>query len=89
MALEGVREVTTSMLYANLGDGTQFTNGRQASAFIRLPPKQYSLGGKMTMKGLINLVELGFFALTGIGVFPDAISLTLAVSLTQRLGFVM
>ncbi|MFA0315020.1 transposase [Vibrio cyclitrophicus] len=62
MALEGVREVTTTILYANLGDGTQFTNSRQASAFIRLTPKQYSLGGKMTMKGLINLAELGLFA---------------------------
>ncbi|MEZ8196983.1 IS110 family transposase [Vibrio cortegadensis] len=52
MALEGVGEITASMLYANLGDGAQFTNGRQASAFIGLTPKQYSSGGKVTMMGI-------------------------------------
>ncbi|MCX4129551.1 transposase [Vibrio parahaemolyticus] len=36
MALEGVGETTASMLYATLGNGTQFTNGRQASAFVGL-----------------------------------------------------
>nr|WP_240697191.1 transposase [Vibrio genomosp. F6] len=52
MDLESVGEVTASMLYANLGDGTQFTNDRQASAFIGLTPKQYSSGGKVTMMGI-------------------------------------
>jgi transposase len=52
MALEGVGETTASMLYATLGNGTQFTNGRQASAFVGLTPKQYSSGGKVTMLGI-------------------------------------
>ncbi|MEZ8822390.1 transposase [Vibrio sp. 10N.222.54.A1] len=48
---EGVGEVTPFILYANLGDGTQFTNSRQASAFIRLTPLQYSSFGELMMKG--------------------------------------
>ncbi|AEX22376.1 hypothetical protein VspSTUT11_12670 [Vibrio sp. STUT-A11] len=52
MVLEGVGETTASMLYATLGNGTQFTNGRQASAFVVLTPKQYSSDGKVMMLGI-------------------------------------
>jgi transposase len=49
MAIEGVGETTAAMLYTTLGDGKQFKNGRQASAFVGLTPKQHSSGGKVFM----------------------------------------
>ncbi|MCC9651041.1 IS110 family transposase [Vibrio sp. MA64] len=52
MKLEGVGETIAAMLYSTLGDGTQFKNGRQASAFVGLTPKQYSTGGKVVMLGI-------------------------------------
>nr|WP_243834573.1 transposase [Psychromonas sp. RZ22] len=36
MDLEGVAEVYAGMLYSSIGDGKQFKNGREASAFIGL-----------------------------------------------------
>jgi transposase len=50
--LEGVGEVCSAMLYANLGNGSSFKNGRQASAYVGVTPKQYSSGGKVTMRGI-------------------------------------
>ena len=47
MDLEGVGNVCSAMLYANLGDGRDFKNGRQASVYIGLTPKQHSSGGKV------------------------------------------
>jgi transposase len=52
MSLEGVGEVCASMLYASLGDGKEFKNGRQASVYIGLTPKQHSSGGKVYMIGI-------------------------------------
>ena len=52
MALEGIGEVCASMLYACMGDGGEFKNGRQASVYIGLTPKQYSSGGKVIMLGI-------------------------------------
>lgn len=52
MALEGIGEVCASMLYASMGDGKEFKNGRQASVYIGLTPKQYSSGGKVIMLGI-------------------------------------
>jgi len=52
MALEGIGEVCASMLYASIGDGREFKNGRQASVYIGLTPKQYSSGGKIIMLGI-------------------------------------
>jgi transposase len=52
MALEGVAEVCAGMLYSSLGDGKQFKNGREASAFVGLTPKQHSSGGKVFMMGI-------------------------------------
>jgi len=50
--IEGVGEVGASMLYASLGDGGNFKNGRQAAAYIGLTPKQHSSGGKVVMLGI-------------------------------------
>ncbi|MDG2175666.1 MAG: IS110 family transposase [Gammaproteobacteria bacterium] len=49
LALESVGEVCAAMLYANIGDGKEFKNGREASACIGLTPKQHSSGGKTNM----------------------------------------
>ena len=40
------------MLYANIGDGKEFKNGRGASACIGLTPQQHSSGGKTIMLGI-------------------------------------
>jgi len=50
--LEGVGEVCASMLYASMGDGSDFKNGRNASVYVGLTPKQYSSGGKTYMMGI-------------------------------------
>ncbi len=50
--LEGVGDVCASLLYANLGNGSSFKNGRQASAYVGVTPKQYSSGGKIHMRGI-------------------------------------
>ena len=52
MSLEGVGNICASMLYANIGDGSEFKNGRQASVYIGLTPKQHSSGGRVFLKGI-------------------------------------
>lgn len=52
MKLEGIGKVCASMLYASMGDGREFKNGRQASVYIGLTPKQHSSGGKTYMRGI-------------------------------------
>ena len=52
MDLEGVAEVCAGLLYSSIGDGKQFKNGREASAFVGLTPKQHSSGGKVFMTGI-------------------------------------
>lgn len=78
MDIEGVGETTAAMLYTTLGDGKQFKNGRQASAFVGLTPKQHSSGGKVFMIGidkcggvkeLRSLLYLG--AMSHIGRLPE------------------
>jgi len=45
-ALEGIGPKNALALYAELGDGKHFSNGRGASACIGLTPTQHSTGGK-------------------------------------------
>ncbi len=52
MDLEGIGVVCAAMLYASMGDGREFKNGRQASVYIGLTPKQHSSGGKVYMMGI-------------------------------------
>jgi transposase len=52
MELEGIGEVCAGMLYACMGDGSNFKNGRHASAYIGVTPKQHSSGGKTYMIGI-------------------------------------
>jgi len=50
--LEGVGIVGSNLLYATIGTGQAFKNGREASACIGVTPKQYSSGGKVIIKGI-------------------------------------
>lgn len=56
MALEGVGPVGSVLLFATLGTGEAFVNGRQFSAYLGLTPKQYSSGGKVTLVGISKRV---------------------------------
>jgi transposase len=52
LALETVGPVGAAMLYANIGDGKDFKNGRSASACMGVTPMQHSSGGKTNMMGI-------------------------------------
>lgn len=51
-ALEGVGPVGSAMLYSCLGKGEMFKNGRQASTYLGVTPKQHSSGGKTVIVGI-------------------------------------
>jgi transposase len=50
--LEGGGEVCAAMLFCSLGNGKGFKNGRHASAYVGVTPKQFSSDGKVSMKGI-------------------------------------
>jgi len=52
MHLEGVGPISSILLFATLGTGEAFKNGREFSAYLGLTPKQYSSGGKTNMIGI-------------------------------------
>lgn len=52
LALEGVGPIGAVLLFATLGTGEAFVNGRQFSAYIGLTPKQFSSGGKVNFVGI-------------------------------------
>jgi len=52
MALEGVGPISAVLLYATLGTGEAFKNGREFAAYLGLTPKQYSSGGKTNLVGI-------------------------------------
>lgn len=51
-ALEGVGPIGSVLLFATLGTGVAFVNGREFSAYLGLTPKQYSSGGKVNLVGI-------------------------------------
>lgn len=55
-ALEGIGPVCSLLLYATLGTGEAFANGRQFSAYLGLTPKQFSSGGKVNLVGISKRV---------------------------------
>jgi transposase len=55
-ALEGIGPVCSVLLYATLGTGEAFANGRQFSAYLGLTPKQFSSGGKVNLVGISRCV---------------------------------
>nr|WP_240797180.1 transposase [Vibrio tasmaniensis] len=56
MEIEEVGETTAAMVYTTLGDGKQFKNGRQASAFVGLTPNNIVLEVKCLWLVLISAV---------------------------------
>ena len=52
LRLRGVGPITATALVASLGDGSQFTQGRQASAWVGIVPGQHSSGGKDKLLGI-------------------------------------
>lgn len=55
-ALEGVGPISSILLFATLGTGEAFRNGREYSAYLGLTPKQYSSGGKANIVGISKKV---------------------------------
>jgi len=54
--IEGVGPISAVLLYATLGSGEAFHNGREFSAYLGLTPKQYSSGGKTNLIGISRFV---------------------------------
>lgn len=52
MKIEGIGAIGATLLYCALGDGKQFSSGRQAAAYLGLTPKQHSSGGKARLRGI-------------------------------------
>lgn len=52
LAIEGIGPIGAVLLYATLGSGEAFANGRQFSAYLGLTPKQFSSGGKVNLVGI-------------------------------------
>ena len=96
MALEGVAEVCAGMLYSSLGNGKQFKNGREASAFVGLTPKQHSSGGKVFMMGIDKsggikelraaLYQGAMSVVTQLPEEPKTVKQVWLIQLVQRVG---
>lgn len=61
--IPGIGPITATALYAAMGNGSQFKNGREMAAHIGLVPKQHSSGDRqlllgMTKKGNGDLKQL-------------------------------
>jgi transposase len=95
LRLRGVGETTATALIAMIGNGREFHNGRQLSAWIGLVPGQYSSGGKtrlgrITKSGdayLRSLLVMGARAvLNAAKGKADSIS-RWAIALAERVGY--
>ncbi len=97
MKIEGVGVTTAAMLYVTLGNCQRFKNGRQASAFVGLTPKQHSSGGKVIMMGidksggvkdLRSLLYLGAMSFIGrLPEVPKTRKQAWLINAVNRLGF--
>lgn len=54
--LEGIGPIGSVLIFASLGTGEAFRNGREFSAYLGLTPKQYSSGGKVNIVGISRYV---------------------------------
>lgn len=52
LEIEGVGEITATAMVASIGDGKNFKNGREVSAWLGLVPKQSSSGDKIKLLGI-------------------------------------
>ena len=51
-SIPGVGDMTASQCLADLGNASQFKNGRNLAAWLGLVPHQHSTGGKQTLLGI-------------------------------------
>jgi transposase len=95
MQLQGVGPITASALTATIGNGHDFKNGRQLSAWLGLTPRQHGSGGKTRLGGITKagdcyvrtLLVLGARSLlVRAGGKSDAVS-RWALQLKQRRGY--
>lgn len=95
MQLQGVGVTTATAIVASIGNGQDFKNGRQFSAWLGLVPKQHSSGGKaklgrITKAGdryLRTLLVLGARALLMYAKKRDDPVSRWALELQQRRGY--
>ncbi|GAB7220462.1 IS110 family RNA-guided transposase [Vibrio comitans] len=59
----GIGPITALALYAAIGNGTQFSNGRHFAAWCGLVPRQHSTGGKSTLYGISKKGNIALRAL--------------------------
>lgn len=52
LSVPGIGPVTATALYAAVGDGHQFKDGRDLAAWTGVTPKQYTTGGKIRLGGI-------------------------------------
>ena len=52
MCLRGIGTISALALYASIGNGSQFKNARQLSAWLGLVPQHHGTGGKVTLTGM-------------------------------------
>jgi len=50
--IEGIGEITSTALIAKIGNGSDFKNGRELSAYLGLVPKQHSSGDTQRLLGI-------------------------------------
>ena len=96
LALESVGEVCAAMLYANIGDGKEFKNGRDASACMGVTPKQHSSGGKTHMMGINKkggnkelraaLYQGALSVITHLPAEPQTVKQAWLIELVKRVG---
>lgn len=94
--LEGVGPVCASMLYTSIGDGSDFRNGRQASVYAGLTPKQHSSGGKTYIRGIDKqggnkelraaLYQGAFSVISRLPLEPKTFKQQWLLDLVQRVG---
>lgn len=53
--IPGIGPIVASSLYAAVGNGSHYKNGRQMAASIGLVPKQYSSGDRQRLGGIIQM----------------------------------
>jgi transposase len=95
MQLSGIGETTATALVAMIGNGHEFKNGRQLSAWLGLVPGQYSSGGKtrlgrITKAGdayLRSLLVLGARSLLNAAKGKSDSVSRWAVELAERRGY--
>ena len=95
MHLRGVGQTTATAIVAMVGNGTEFTSGRQFAAWLGLVPGQYSSGGKARLGRITkagnpyvrSLLVLGARAvLNAAATRTDSVS-RWAVKLVERRGY--